>query len=99
MPRPFREKIRDEVWWLEQAAHAWIGAGSALLGSGVSSLFAPEPWLAPIGVVSACIGAVARELAQNVGDEDNDILDSIADATFTTLGGVIQSVPYWIAFA
>lgn len=99
MPRPFSEKIRDEVWWLEQAAHAWIGAGLALVSSGVSSLFAPEPWIAPIGIIAAGVGGATREVVQNWGDEENDVLDSIADTIFTTLGGVIQSVPYWIAFA
>lgn len=97
MSRSFAERIKDPVWWLEQAAHGWIGIGAALVSLAISAPTGGSTRLMGIGcIVFAALAGSIRELVQNIGDSDNNVPDSIADALFTTFGGVVLSIPFWI---
>ena len=99
MSRSFSERLRDSTWWLEQSAHAWIGAGASLFASVlVYSLTGFPDWALWFGVGAAAIVAIAREMAQNIGDKDNNVPDAVADALFTWLGGWLVGIP-WLARA
>lgn len=94
MSRTITERIKDSEWWLEQAAHGWIGIGAALTSCVVYGI-----WQSPlaafwVSVASSAAIAITRESFQNIGDEDNNIPDAIADALFTWFGGLIYSIPW-----
>lgn len=100
MPRPFSQKIRSSDWWLEQAAHGWLGYLAAMIGSAFFDLL--FKWNLStdlelgIAMSSAAVMGMAREIGQNVGDKDNDVWDAVFDALIVFLGGVLYCVPVWI---
>ena len=94
MARPFTEKIKDSTWWLEQSAHGWIGGGSyVVVASCLIDLGVRWEWQVGAGIAAAALVGMFREIIQNVGDDSNDVLDSIADALFVLLGALIVAVP------
>ena len=93
MPRPFLEKIKDPNYWLEQAAHGWIGYAAAFPAGALVYWFTRSGWWAFwAGIASAALVGAVREVAQNVGDDDNDVADAILDTAMTILGGVLISL-------
>lgn len=64
---------------VDQLGHVGIGGGPAALVGGLCLLALPA-WVS--GVIGAAVGALAMgayELAQNVGDRDNDLEDMAVD--------------------
>lgn len=80
---------------IDQLAHAAIGAAIAALVGGLSRLRISWRWAAVAGAASSALAAVIYELAQNLGDEDNNVADAVLDASVWTLAGLAVAAAFW----
>lgn len=74
---------------LDQLGHVGIGGGPAALVGGLCLLALPA-WAS--GLTGAAVGAAtmgAYELAQNVGDRDNDYRDMAVDLAVGILSAIV----------
>jgi hypothetical protein len=89
--------MRSTEWWLEQAAHWWVGDVLGQISGGVTWAITKDPNLSAVLAVGLSISAgIVREFVQNVGDKDNSIGDAIFDTVFWSLGAVRSAYPFWI---
>ena len=97
MPRPFLEKVREPEYWLEQSGHGWIGFAAGFPVATFVFWASRSGFWAFIAAVSAsALAAIARELWQNLGDDDNDIADAILDTFMTWAGGILTGLPWLV---
>lgn len=82
--RTLAERVRDPVWWLEQAAH--VGLGFAI-GETIEQWV--WPWLA--GLLSALAG-ILREVIEGWGDEEGEWEEGAVDAGAWALGAILASL-------
>lgn len=98
MPRPFGEKIRDWRWWGEEQAHNVVGA-AIVAAVGLGAFFGRyrrswRVWILVAFALSLATG-IGREIVQNWGDADNDVLDSIADSIAWASGSAAMAAILW----
>lgn len=84
MSRPLSERIRDPIWWAEQAAHIGLGAVAA------SVLWIGQPIVA--GVLAALWVAVLREYEQRPVGSWGDLA---VDVAATLIGGLAMGLAVW----
>lgn len=99
MPRPFLEKIKDPTYWLEQAAHGWIGYVGGFVSGAIAFAITKSGLYAFIAaVVTSALVGIVREIIQNVGDDDNDVADAVLDTLMTWLGGILTAFPWLVVW-
>lgn len=80
---------------VDQLAHAAIGAAIAGLVGGLSRLRLSWRWSALAGGCASALGAIVYELAQNLGDAENNVADAVLDAAVWSLAGAAVAVSIW----
>ncbi len=80
---------------VDQLLHFAAGAAISGLVGGVASVWLEGVRAGLIGAAASTLAAAIRELVQNLGDRDNDVLDSILDWAAWSAGGLCVGAILW----
>ena len=80
---------------VDQTLHLLAGAAIGGLFGGLALIWLPSLIAGWIAVMAGAASAAIRETVQNLGDETNDVLDAVVDATVWTVGGVVSAALIW----
>ena len=96
-------------WWtalpkcvqetVEQILHALAGGSIGFVAACIAVWFdAASVWVSVSAIAAAAISGAVRELAQNLGDDINDVLDAWIDWAAWSLGGVGAAILASVVF-
>lgn len=97
MSRTVWERMKTGEWWLEQAAHWFVGDVIGQVVGWITFAAGGAPIVCGALAVSiSTMFGILREIVQNVGDDDNSIGDATFDVLFWSLGGLRSAYPFWV---
>ena len=94
-PRWYQRLPRWGQKLVDQLGHGGIGGGTAAIFGGLALLGLSGEWAGAVGAASGSLAMGAYELAQNVGDTDNNYADMAIDLVVGVGSAVAIGAAYW----